>query len=110
MLLPKHMRTLAGHGSHVHFTHLSKATRNALANTLEASPALEKADSENLALATGYELSVLDLMKAKGIPLEKVCLLDPKGEKDLSPEDGDGRFEMFLFGVRLSPIRRHSYS
>jgi ribosome biogenesis SPOUT family RNA methylase Rps3 len=28
---------------------------------------------------------------------KRVCLLDPKGEKDLSPEDGE-RFDVFLFG------------
>lgn len=28
---------------------------------------------------------------------QKVCLLDPKAEKDLSPEDGEG-FDAFLFG------------
>ena len=29
----------------------------------------------------------------------KVCLLDPKAEKELSPEDGkEGGFEVFLFG------------
>jgi ribosome biogenesis SPOUT family RNA methylase Rps3 len=28
-----------------------------------------------------------------------VCLLDPKAEHALSPEDGD-RFEWFLFGVQ----------
>ena len=38
-------------------------------------------------------------MEEKGIPLDKVCLLDPKAEKELAPEDGDGRFEWFLFGV-----------
>lgn len=27
----------------------------------------------------------------------KVCLLDPKGERDISPEDG-GLFDVFLFG------------
>lgn len=31
--------------------------------------------------------------------LENVCLLDPKAETELSPEDGDGRFAGFLFGV-----------
>lgn len=41
----------------------------------------------------------MDLMKQAGIPLEKVCLLDPKAEKELAPEDGDGRFQWFLFGV-----------
>jgi len=38
-------------------------------------------------------------MKASGVELDKVCLLDPKAETALSPEDGDGRFEWFLFGV-----------
>jgi len=37
-------------------------------------------------------------MVERGVPIEKVCLLDPKAEKELSPEDGDGRFEWFLFG------------
>lgn len=31
--------------------------------------------------------------------LENVCLLDPKAEQELSPNDGDGRFVGFLFGV-----------
>ena len=44
-------------------------------------------------------MGVLDLMKASGVLLDKVCLLDPKAEKALSPEDGDGRFQWFLFGV-----------
>ena len=39
-------------------------------------------------------------MEASGIELDKVCLLDPKAENALSPEDGDGQFEWFLFGVR----------
>ena len=38
-------------------------------------------------------------MEESSIPLDKVCLLDPKAEKELAPEDGDGRFEWFLFGV-----------
>ena len=46
-----------------------------------------------------HQIGVLDLMKASDILLEKVCLLDPKAEKELSPEDGDGRFQWFLFGV-----------
>ena len=28
---------------------------------------------------------------------QRVCLLDPKGEKDLSPQDGE-QFDVFLFG------------
>jgi ribosome biogenesis SPOUT family RNA methylase Rps3 len=33
------------------------------------------------------------------VSLEKVCLLDPKAPLELSPQDGDGRFEWFLFGA-----------
>lgn len=38
-------------------------------------------------------------MQDLSIPLEKVCLLDPKADKEIAPEDGDGRFECFLYGV-----------
>ena len=44
-------------------------------------------------------MGVLDLMKASDVLLDNVCLLDPKADKELSPEDGDGRFQWFLFGV-----------
>ncbi|KAM0752312.1 DUF431-domain-containing protein [Meredithblackwellia eburnea MCA 4105] len=40
---------------------------------------------------------VLELMKDAGIPLEKVCLLDPKAVKEIAPEDGQ-EFDWFLFG------------
>lgn len=35
----------------------------------------------------------------------RVCLLDPKGEKDLCPEDGD-EFEAFLFGGILGEFSK----
>ncbi|KAI8065132.1 SAM-dependent RNA methyltransferase [Gongronella butleri] len=38
-----------------------------------------------------------DVMHLPGVDPSKVCLLDPAGEKELSPEDGD-QFEYFLFG------------
>lgn len=41
--------------------------------------------------------SVADLMTSSGIPKGRVCLLDPKGEKDICPEDGDD-FDVFVFG------------
>lgn len=47
-------------------------------------------------------IGIIDLMKQEGVGLESVCLLDPKAEKELSPEDGDGRFSWFLFGVSAS--------
>jgi ribosome biogenesis SPOUT family RNA methylase Rps3 len=40
-------------------------------------------------------------MKQYNVDLERVCLLDPRAEREISPEDGDGRFEWFLFGVRI---------
>ncbi|KAK7052999.1 hypothetical protein VNI00_004320 [Paramarasmius palmivorus] len=87
-----HMRTLAGSGSKVYFTNLSKSS----AQNLETKFGSTKEDE---AEAKCYTTSVLDLIKQElGGSLEKVCLLDPKAEKELSPEDGDGRFEWFLFG------------
>ncbi|KAJ7291451.1 SAM-dependent RNA methyltransferase [Mycena rebaudengoi] len=68
------MRILAGPNAQIHFTHLPSASREAFL--------------------------VLDLINERihGAPvLDKVCLLDPKAEHALSPEDGD-RFEWFLFG------------
>ncbi|KAJ3800974.1 SAM-dependent RNA methyltransferase [Lentinula aff. detonsa] len=88
-----HMRKLAGLGSQVHFTHLSKSSSDSLNAKF-----IEKA-SDGQANAICHESGVLDLIKERlGGSLEKVCLLDPKAEKELSPEDGDGRFEWFLFG------------
>ncbi|KAG6840393.1 hypothetical protein C0991_006988 [Blastosporella zonata] len=86
-----HMRILAGPGAHVHFTHLSKSSTESLSVAFQSS-------TTDLADASCHEQGVLDLMKSKGIALDKVCLLDPKAEAVLAPEDGDGRFDMFLFG------------
>lgn len=38
-------------------------------------------------------------MKEHNKPLERVCLLDPKASKPLTPSDGEGEFDWFLFGV-----------
>ena len=43
-------------------------------------------------------LPILEYMKIQGIAMERVCLLDPKGSKELLPEDA-GEFDWFLFGV-----------
>lgn len=87
-----HMRTLAGPRAHVHFTHLSQTS----CRTLTA--LFERVGDAKLAQAVAHQTSVLELMKMNGVPLEKVCLLDPKAEKELSPEDGNGEFSWFLFG------------
>ncbi|OJT04183.1 hypothetical protein TRAPUB_5135 [Trametes pubescens] len=80
-----------GHAT-VQFTHLSPTSCNTLASLFA-----QNADPSR-APAYAHQKSVLQLMEEKGVPLEKVCLLDPRAEKELSPEDGDGRFEWFLFG------------
>ena len=102
------MRTLAGRDAHVHFTHLSKKSCQSLlaATSFQTSNIAQSSSSNsNLAEASCHEYGVLDLIKdnaSTGKGLERVCLLDPKAEQQLSPEDGDGRFEYFLFGVRYS--------
>lgn len=50
-----------------------------------------------LALVEQSPSSVDDLVSNAGIPKERVCLLDPRGESDLAPEDGD-KFDVFVFG------------
>ncbi|KAG5349705.1 hypothetical protein C0989_002310 [Termitomyces sp. Mn162] len=86
-----HMRALAGPGSHVYFTHLSKTSSSSLSAAFQSS-------TNDFAEASCHEEDVLNLMKSRGISIDRVCLLDPKAEKALSPEDGDGQFDMFLFG------------
>lgn len=88
------MRTLAGLDAHVQFTHLSKPSCKFLTEAFQPSTNL------SLAKASFHTDGVLELMKKCGTSLERVCLLDPKADKELSPEDGDGLFDWFLFGVR----------
>ncbi|CAK5278092.1 unnamed protein product [Mycena citricolor] len=88
----QHMRTLAGPSSAVHFTHLTSASRESLSAVF--------APADGLASAACHQEGVLDLMARLLGPdaKSKICLLDPKAENVLAPEDGDGRFEWFLFG------------
>ncbi|KAF7343322.1 hypothetical protein MVEN_01764500 [Mycena venus] len=89
-----HMRMLAGPSAKIHFTHLSKASRDSLSSVFIPKP--------ELAEAKCHQNGVLELIREQlgeaPASLEKVCLLDPKAPLALSPEDGDGRFEWFLFG------------
>ena len=98
-LCMQHMRMLGGPEARIHFTHLSKLSSTSLARSFEGFTAT---GSKSMAQAFTHNIGVLDLMKESSVPLEKVCLLDPKAEKELSVDDGDGRFEWFLFGVRHS--------
>ncbi|KAH6903284.1 SAM-dependent RNA methyltransferase [Coprinopsis sp. MPI-PUGE-AT-0042] len=87
-----HMRTFAGPDAQVIFTSLSEASKTFLNNSVDTNPSSDKAK------ASFHKEGILQLMEKSGVPLDKVCLLDPKAEKELSPEDGDGVFEWFLFG------------
>ncbi|KAF8909713.1 hypothetical protein CPB84DRAFT_1812961 [Gymnopilus junonius] len=88
----EHMRTLAGPDAHVQFTSFSTST------PLSSSPQDKKAQAP-------FHLRGMMQRMLSSIPLDKICLLDPKAEKELAPEDGDGRFEWFLFGVCDDPPR-----
>lgn len=94
----QHMRILAEQDAQVKFTHLSKLSCDYLGIAFSDSKS-----TDELASASVHQSGVLEIMKQSGIPMEKVCLLDPKAEAALSPEDGD-HFEWFLFGVRTSAI------
>jgi len=89
----KHMRILAGPDAQVHFTYLSKSSSQSLDSAFTVKP-----QNPSLAAFSCHQEGVLDLMKTSGMPIDKVCLLDPKAEQELSPEDGDN-FQWFLFGV-----------
>ena len=87
------MRTFAGPEAQIHFTALSNSSANALSEVFKDSDPKSKAD------ATAHQIGILEFMKKENVPLERVCLLDPKAEKELCPEDGQGTFDWFLFGV-----------
>jgi hypothetical protein len=93
----QHMRILAGPDARVDFTHLSQTSSDSLAKIFEEAPNIDL-----LAQTSCHKIGVLDLMKRSSVSVQKVCLLDPKAEEKLSPQDGDGRFSWFLFGVCLS--------
>lgn len=93
------MRTFAGPNAEVHFTHLSQASTNSLSSIFSNE---DPSSSKDKAKAYFHTQGLVDLMKERNFAINKVCLLDPKAEKVLSPEDGDGEFEWFLFGVRSS--------
>jgi ribosome biogenesis SPOUT family RNA methylase Rps3 len=95
------MLSLAGPQSTVSFTHLSQAASTEL--TAAFSSTISSADSKAKAYVTTD--SVSDMMQKEGVSLDRVCLLDPQAKDQLVPEDADGGFEWFLFGVRVSACR-----
>jgi len=105
------MRTLAGPDASIAFTHLSRSASASLSAALKPpAPSSSSSSSPDPASpapahAECHEHGVLSLMQARDIPLEHVCLLDPKAPTALTPADGDGdaasKFAWFLFGVRI---------
>ncbi|KAM0791431.1 hypothetical protein ACM66B_005889 [Microbotryomycetes sp. NB124-2] len=76
--------------SRVIFSSLSKQSVDSLDKLLTdrgATPQQFKADTR----------TVSQLIKDDGVDMSRVCLLDPKGEKELEPEDIK-QFDWFLFG------------
>ncbi|WWC59105.1 uncharacterized protein I303_101653 [Kwoniella dejecticola CBS 10117] len=114
-----HMLKLVGPQSTVHFTSLSASSIPPLISHLSApSPVSSSGDPtihlESTSKGHPTSLPILELLKSssssssssssaedredrKAIPKERVCLLDPKAEKILSPEDAD-TFDVFLYG------------
>ncbi|KAI0301419.1 DUF431-domain-containing protein [Russula brevipes] len=98
-----HMRTLAGPHASVAFTHLSPTASASLSAAFAAGTIPSSAAH---APAECHEQGVLALLRARNVPREHVCLLDPKAPQALSPSDADARtFAWFLFGVRDDPPR-----
>lgn len=91
------MCTLAGPEATIYFASLSTSSATTLTADLEAGNPCGRLGADFHATHVG----VKDIMVECRVPIEKVCLLDPKAEKELSPEDGDGRFDWFLFGVSI---------
>lgn len=90
------MLLLSGKDSQVYFTHLSKTSVNSLSRIFEDVTGADQATGK------GYTTGILELAELEGVPLDKICLLDPKAKQVLSPDDGDGRFSLFLFGVSFA--------
>lgn len=99
------MRTVTGPNAKVLFTNVSESSAKEISSLIDSEDqAQTKISSPNgsshLAKASATRTGVEKLMDQSSLPLDKVCLLDPKAELELTPADGDGRFEWFLFGVR----------
>lgn len=85
-----HMIMLAGINGRVEFTHLSHNSSSLLDARL--APINESPASYQV-----HTQSVMELLEQNNIPITRVCLLDPKAQTVLAPEDGE-IFDHFLFG------------
>jgi ribosome biogenesis SPOUT family RNA methylase Rps3 len=85
------MLQLVGADSTVEFTSLSSSSIPPLKTYLSTKPEASKAG-----LHTQPILELLASLPSP-IPLERVCLLDPRAEAEISPDDKD-KFDVFLYG------------
>jgi hypothetical protein len=98
------MLALAGPFSEVHFTHLSDSSALSLGASIgNARPILDKASSR--AAGAAHTSDILAWLLSRSISIDRVCLLDPKATLALAPEDGDGHFSCFLFGVSANLVQ-----
>ncbi|KAG2103447.1 SAM-dependent RNA methyltransferase [Suillus discolor] len=85
-----HMIMLAGINGRVEFTHLSHNSSSSLDARLASI-------NEPSASYHVHTQSVMELLEQNNISITRVCLLDPKAQTVLAPEDGK-IFDHFLFG------------
>ncbi|BEJ17602.1 hypothetical protein CspHIS471_0610030 [Cutaneotrichosporon sp. HIS471] len=84
-----HMLQLVGASSNVCFTSLSTSSIPPLKEYL-----MQKPEGSKAILSTE---PILSFLGQDGIPKTRVCLLDPRAEAAICPEDGD-KFDVFLYG------------
>ncbi|WVQ97720.1 hypothetical protein IAU59_004834 [Kwoniella sp. CBS 9459] len=100
-----HMLKLVGPSSTVHFTSLSSSSIPPLQSHLSSPAPQSRSEGDgSIQLSSTNKahpttLPILELLPTLSPPIEKsrVCLLDPRAEKVLSPEDAEV-FDVFLYG------------
>lgn len=87
------MLDLIGPNSEIYFTSLNPHTGTNLQTSLSKSkPNHKKAHADSTPFTTS-----INNPNGPYSTYSRVCLLDPKAEKELSPEDGEA-FDIFLYG------------
>lgn len=85
------MLNLIGPSSQLHFTSLSSSSIPPLEEYLK------RTTPSTSSKAHLHTEPILSLVEKLGSTSARVCLLDPKAPKELSPEDGE-TFDIFLYG------------
>lgn len=85
------MLNLIGPSSQLHFTSLSSSSIPPLESYLkDTTPSTSSK-------AHLHTIPILELVEKLGTTPARVCLLDPRAPKELSPQDGE-TFDIFLYG------------